>query len=325
MSQSVGGKVRIPNLSSSPVSIKKHQHLAQVHYTLTDSDALPNPVRMKDHVMVQQTPTTCHSHSSDVSIDPDKQLRVDERHAFATLHERYDQVFNKKIGVYNDASGRVRAFINMGPVPPPPHKARLPAYNSEKLKLLQDKMDELEDMGVLAKPENLNVHVEYSSPSFLVKKPDGSHRLVTAFNTIGTYALPPPSQSTSTNDVLTFLARFNYIIKTDMTKQFFQLPMVKSSMRYLGTLTPFKGLHMYTCAAMGMPGSTEHLNELMCWVLGDLMQEGIVVKIADDLYTGGNTIQELLGNWERILHRMEANNLRLSPSKTVICPVTTSV
>jgi hypothetical protein len=167
--------------------------------------------------------------------------------------------------------------------------------------------------------------VEYVSPSFLVKKSDGTHRLVTAFNAIASYAKPPPSRPTSTDRVLSFLAGFNYIIKTDMTKQFFQLSMRKSSMQYLGTLTPYKGLRVYTRAAMGMPGSTEHLDELMSRVLGDLMQAQSVMKLADDLYIGGNTIAELLYNWECVLQRFEANNLRLSASKTAICPVTSTI
>ncbi len=76
---------------------------------------------------------------------------------------------------------------------------------------------------------------------------------------------------------------------------------------------------------MGMPGSTEHLDELMTRVLGDLMQAGMVVKLADDLYTGGNSIDELLHNWELILQRFEANNLRLSAEKTEICPGTCTI
>ena len=83
-------------------------------------------------------------------------------------------------------------------------------------------------------------------------------------------------------------------------------------MKYLGTLTPYKGLWVYTHAAMGMPRSTEHLDELMSRVLGD--HEGSVVKLADDLSTGGNTIPDLLYNWQRILQRFEANNLRTSVS-----------
>ena len=131
-------------------------------------------------------------------------------------------------------------------------------------------MDELEHLGVLAKPDDVGVTVGYVSPSFLVKKEDNSYRLVTAFNTIGTYAKPTPSRSTTTDDILQFLSGYRYnIIKTDMTKQLFQLPMKKPSKKYLGVVTPFKGLRVYTRAAMGMPGSTEHLDELMSRVLGD--------------------------------------------------------
>ena len=110
-----------------------------------------------------------------------------------------------------------------------------------------------------------------------------------------------------------------------MTKQFFQLPMEKSSMKYLGVLTPFKGLRVYTRAAMGMPGSTEHLDELMCRVFGDMIEAGQVIKLADDLYLGAATIKELLQNWEKVLRRFDENNLRLSATKTEICPVTTTI
>ena len=50
----------------------------------------------------------------------------------------------------------------------------------------------------------------------------------------------------------------------------------------------------------------------MSRVLGDLMHKGIEPKIADDLYTGGNSVPELIHNWERILLRLDVKNLRLS-------------
>ena len=69
-----------------------------------------------------------------------------------------------------------------------------------------------------------------------------------------------------------------------------------------------------------MPGSETCLEELMSRVLGDLIQEGCVTKIADDLYVGGNTPIEVLNNWSRVLARLQKNNLRLSAAKTIICP-----
>ena len=101
-----------------------------------------------------------------------------------------------------------------------------------------------------------------------------------------------------------------------MTNKFFQMPMLKSSMKYLGVLTPYKGLRVYTRAAMGMPGSTEHLDKLMTRVLGDLMEDGIVVKLADNFYTGACSISDLIHIWERILQCFATNNLHLSAGKT---------
>ena len=48
---------------------------------------------------------------------------------------------------------------------------------------------------------------------------------------------------------------------------------------------------------MGMPGSETALEEMMCRVLGDFMEEGFVTKLADDLYCGADTPEALLHNW----------------------------
>lgn len=45
---------------------------------------------------------------------------------------------------------------------------------------------------------------------------------------------------------------------------------------------------------MGMPGLETALEEVMSRILGSLLQDGSIAKIADDLYYSGNTPQELL-------------------------------
>jgi len=76
---------------------------------------------------------------------------------------------------------------------------------------------------------------------------------------------------------------------------------------------------------MGMPGSETALEELMSRVLGDLLEEGIVAKIADDLYCGGNSLDELLQNWTKVLRALHKCDLRLSASKTIINPQSTTI
>ena len=76
---------------------------------------------------------------------------------------------------------------------------------------------------------------------------------------------------------------------------------------------------------MGMPGSETALEELVCRVLGDFLQEGCATKLANDLYCGGDTPQELIANWCRILDALAQCNLRLSATRTVICPKTNTI
>jgi hypothetical protein len=65
-------------------------------------------------------------YSNSVSIDPDKILTVAERKRFENLHHQYETVFNPTIGKYNDASGRIRATINIRTQLPPKTKIYLP-------------------------------------------------------------------------------------------------------------------------------------------------------------------------------------------------------
>ena len=94
----------------------------------------------------------------------------------------------------------------MGPVQPPPLKGKLPFYNQQNLRLLQEEADKLEDLGVLAKPEDVGVQVKYISPSFLVKKPPGGYRFVTAFNDLSQHTKILPTISTTCQDICRQLA-----------------------------------------------------------------------------------------------------------------------
>ena len=92
------------------------------------------------------------------------------------------------------------------------------------------------------------------------------------------------------------IARWKYLIVTDLTSAFYQIPLAKESMKYCGIATPFWGVRAYTRCAMGMPGSETALEELMCRVPRDCLQDRIVAKLAEDLYCGADTPGELLQN-----------------------------
>lgn len=145
---SVAGKIRIPNLSSEPLSLKRNEHFCQV-----------NPVFVPDSVISPENTVTGPppapplsainaSHSSSVRIDPDNLLPTDVRASFSSLLKEYDDVFDPSIKGYNGAVGHFEARVNMGPVEPPQCKGRLPQYACDRLVELQQKFDQLEDTGV---------------------------------------------------------------------------------------------------------------------------------------------------------------------------------
>ena len=148
---------------------------------------------------------------------------------------------------------------------------------------------------------------------------------MTAFADVAQYIKPQPSLMPDVNTTLCTITPWCYLIKTDLTQAFYQITLSQSSLKYCGVATPFRGIRVYTRSAMGMPGSETALEEMMCHVLGDLIQKGCVTKLADDLYCGGNSPETLLSNWRRVLEFLDRCNLRLSPTKTIICPKSTTI
>ena len=127
------------------------------------------------------------------------------------------------------------------------------------------------------------------------------------------------------DSVFRTIASWKYIITSDLRDSFYQIPLEHSSMKWCATPTPYRGLRCYMVAAQGMPGSSETLEEVMCAVLGNLVKEGWVAKIADDLYVGGDSIDSLLDNWSQVLQALYDNGLKLKSEKTVIVPAYTQI
>lgn len=321
LTEVVDGHIRLSNSSETPVAISKNDHFCQV---LPVCDCKTTSAEGNYSASVQRT-SPAEPFSNNVTLDPDDIMPPNVHSSFRAALERFDSVFDPKYKGYNGYYGDFKAVVNMGPVLPPQRKGRIPQYSRNKLVELQEVFDKLESDGVFKRPEEAGITVEYLNPSFLVRKSSGGHRLVTAFTDVGRYCKPSPSTMPDVDSTLRTIAGWTYIIVTDLTSAFYQIPLSHDSMRYCGVATPFKGIRVYQRAAMGMPGSETALEELMCRVLGPLLQAGFVAKLADDLFCGGNSFEELLSNFTSLLEALHQCDLRLSSKKTVICPKTTTV
>ena len=318
--QSVNGKIKIPNDSDVPITIKKNEHFAQISKVYEPETSIRESVDSKPKIHLESN-TNQHK----ILVNVDKIIPDSIAEKFMMVNEKYKQVFKSSFNGYNGNAGSIAVKVNMGSVEPPQRKGKLPQYSRNKLEELQQKFDELENMGVFAKPEDVGVTVEYLNPSFLVSKSDKSKRLVTAFTEVGKYTKPQPSLLPDVDSTLREIGKWKYLIKTDLTKAYYQIPLAKESMKYCGVVTPFRGVRVYVRGCMGLPGSETALEELMTRVLGDFIYKGNVAKIADDLYCGANSLEELLQVWEGVLSALRSSDLCLAAHKTEICPKSTTI
>lgn len=318
----VNNRISIYNDTQQPITVPKNDHFCNIR-VITSIDSNQSVSHIADGIDNVNKHESCTY--TEIKIDDDSPLDSKYRKLFNEVNKKYCYVFNSKPSLYNGKSGKIEGRVNMGQVLPPQRKGRMPSYTHEKMCILQDEFDSLEKMGIFAKPEQLDISVEYINLSFLIKKPDGTYRLVTSFNEVGSYSKPQPSLMPKIEDVLQRAATWKYLCQTDLTKAFFQIPLHRGSMKYCGVATPFKGVRVYTRCAMGMPGSETMLEELMNRIFGDLVQRGSVMKIADNLFCGGGTVEAVLQIWEEVLSRLNANNLKLSARQTKICPYKTVI
>jgi len=320
---SLHGQLRFVNNSDMPIKIKKGQHIAHVTNVYTPPDS---------SVSTKMDSFNGQSHEADtskISINPDSVVDFAKWSSkFRSVNEDFKHVFANHFPGYNGKRGPITAVVNTTNSLPPQRKGRIPFYNRDKLVDLQKYFDDLEDLGVFRKPEDVGVNVEYVNPSFLVKKPNtiDSYRLVTSFGEVAAHCKPTPSLMPNVESTLQQIGQWKYLIKTDLAKAYYQIPLSKDSQKYCGVVTPFRGTRVYQRSAMGMPGSESALEELMSRIFGDLIIAGKVAKIADDLYCGSaDSPADLLSTWSCVLQHLSDCDLRLSPSKTVILPRSTTI
>ena len=141
------------NDTEYPISIKRGQIIAQVRSLCKanpHTQFVEEPFKNLKPDATQKT-----DFHKPISIDPQKQLSSKQHQSFNNINTQYSSVFNPNFGSYNDASGPVRLNLDLGQHLPPPRKGRLPSYNSTNLMILHEKFDELEHLGIIARPEDL--------------------------------------------------------------------------------------------------------------------------------------------------------------------------
>ena len=325
-------KIDITNQSTEPYLMKK-QHVAirevfENHDLKQKLDYRINEVRVNNNGL---------EHLKDIQTNRDRLNRNQQMQLDDLLH-KHNKVFNQDLsGGYNHKSGPHLCKLKFANQErPSSKKAICVQYNSQMNSLLQKVCDELTDCNVLGIPQHENVDVQYIMPCFLRKKQKAKDkplnelttkdvRLVVNTCELSKYMKSLPAKINKPQDVYNKLAKWKYIIKTDMYQGFFQNHMHKDAQKWCAILTPFGGIRFFKRGIQGLINQSEELDELLANIFRELLTEGILAKQADDLFVGGETIQDTLENFGRVMKLCDENNIKLSPSKTIMFPVTVDI
>ncbi len=255
-----------------------------------------------------------------------------------SIHHANRSAFAHDLSVgYNHQSGKYYANLRFKEDSRPEAKTLdVPQYNRQCASLQQALMDRLEQQNVLVNPHDHGIEVKSVSPSWVIQKGSAKNkalkdcsldelRWVVAFNNLNEHLLPKPAKVSSLTKAVKFLARWKYHILADLHNSYFQIHVARKYWCWLGVMTPFRGLRVLTRLGQGLLNSEGELDELLAIVLGDLITEGICEIARDDIQVGGNSYDEAITNWDRVLSRLASNGLKVSPRKVRIFPTSTEV
>lgn len=320
-----GNHVKLVNTSSTPLFLKKNQHIGDI----VSQHPTPPPSTPSLPLPTSPPPPSPHSlpvsssYLEQVQIDPDNILSPSWREHFHKLLHEFSDIINPNPGLYNGYYGDVDCSLNFIKDPPASIKARLPSYSHDKLVTMANIMDDMERMGVLCKPEDLGIVPKNVHTSYLVPKTDGSYRFVTDFTNllpfIGKLEVVAPSISQAKR----ILSAFKFHAELDLSNCFWQGGISAHDSQYLCTPHPFGGLRTYCREPQGIRNASEHNSERLARIFGDLERDKKMCRMADGLYVGGDSLSELSRNLSTVLHRSRLAGLTFKPSKVVICPQST--
>ena len=170
------GNVVIENETSYAIKINKDEAFADIVGMISPKQESEDHGQIskllkesndQSHLQHTKPVKSSYEYLDQVVIDPNDQLGAEWRKKFKNLCTEFADTINPNPGRYDGIYGDINNSLDFISTPPPSVKARLPNYSSDKLKIMANLMDDLEAMGVLAKPEEVGVVPAFVVPSML--------------------------------------------------------------------------------------------------------------------------------------------------------------
>jgi hypothetical protein len=153
----------------------------------------------------------------------------------------------------------------------------------------------------------------FTSPVFLVPKPDNKFRMVCDYRQLNSITKKTSYPIPLIKDCLNAASGAKYFSSLDANQGFFQVPLSPSSQEK-AQFTCHLGTYSWRVCPFGLTGMPFTFQALMDKILGNLKWHTCLVYV-DDVLIWGKSFEEHLNRLEDVLKCFRAGNIKLKPSK----------
>lgn len=291
--------VQVMNFSDKEITLNKHSKLVKIQ----PCDIKPQSVNLVNTVQHQEFEPDFQAWGGEIHLN---HLKGNEKEKIVKLLSKYKDIFAsdvKDLGCCDTITHKIRLTDDI-PVRQKPF--RVPHHLQPEMKR---QIDQLLEAGVI-EPST----TPYAAPVLLVKKQDGSYRLVSDLRKLNEKTLPDNFPLPNMNEMLDMLGGANYFSTLDLTSGFYQMKLDEEDIHKTGIVVQNMGSFHYLRLPFGLKNASASFQRLMSLILAGLSPLSIGVYI-DDIIIASKTFSEHLDRLEIVFNRLKEHNLKLKPKK----------
>ncbi|GBO00247.1 Retrovirus-related Pol polyprotein from transposon 17.6 [Araneus ventricosus] len=284
------------NLKDEPLHLNKNMLLAKVQLVLSTSaeEFVYNVTENKDKKSFNWEQNHDLSH-----------LDAVEKAKLLKLLEKYDSIFAQNIEELGECDLVQHQIHLTDNIPTRQRPYRVPyALKPE----MRRQINILLEAGII-QPSNS----PYAAPVLMVRKPDGSYRLVADLRKLNEKTIPDNFPLPNLTEMVDMLSGAKFFTSMDLTSGFHQMKMHPDHAFLTGIATEF-GVFEFKRLPFGLRNASASFQRLMSIVLAGLSHLQIGCYI-DDIIIASKSVEDHLSKLGIVFKRLIDANLRVKPSK----------
>ena len=207
--------------------------------------------------------------------------------------------------IFNVASTPIHHVINTKPQTPPARKSYPQPDKEEEMYTI---IQEFLQAGLITKS-----HSPYAAPAMLVKKNDGTSRLVIDYKKLNLITIKDSSPLPNMEDTIRKLGHgYKYFSKLDLKSGFYQIPINAADKEKTAFVTRF-GLYQFNVLPIGLINSPPTFQKVMTDTLKSCRQFCLVCL--DDIIVFSKSYEEHMLHLEQVFSALQTRHFVLNPPK----------